>query len=222
MVSKTSEERRNISKAKIQKRGIAYFNGLPLLEDSSQVELKSLDDICKRAIACLLSVQLASDIAANQDYSQSKELFTNFLKMFKVENELLPKEKNLFTGDFKKQDVIDVEWTYETYWSLVWALGLIDDIELANTICDCEKAITLVGDCNSFEEFKDKCKIRDIDEILDMLDLYYCYHWATVEKRINHETPIGELNPDVVIERRRGLEWLISNEDDWNAISLDT
>lgn len=35
-------------------------------------------------------------------------------------------------------------------------------------------------------------------------------------------TSIGALNPEVVVERRRGLEWLFSEEEDWNDISLDT
>ena len=55
-----------------------------------------------------------------------------------------------------------------------------------------------------------------------MLDLYYRYHWACVEKQVNPNTNIGLLNPGVVVERRRGLEWLFSEEDDWNKISLDT
>ena len=42
------------------------------------------------------------------------------------------------------------------------------------------------------------------------------------EKRINPDTPIADLNPDVVVERRKGLEWLIASEEDWNEISLDT
>ena len=55
-----------------------------------------------------------------------------------------------------------------------------------------------------------------------MLDLFYCYHWACVEKQIRPETKIGKLNPEVVVERRKGLEWLISEEKDWDNISLDT
>ena len=55
-----------------------------------------------------------------------------------------------------------------------------------------------------------------------MTDLYYRYHWACVEKSINPQTNIGDLNPEVVLERRKGLEWLISTKDDWNEISLDT
>lgn len=48
------------------------------------------------------------------------------------------------------------------------------------------------------------------------------YHWACVEKQVRPETSIGKLNPEVVLERRRGLWWLISEEQDWNAVSLDT
>lgn len=65
-------------------------------------------------------------------------------------------------------------------------------------------------------------KLKSAEKILDMLDLFYCYHWACVEKRIRPATQIGDLNPEVVYERRRGLEWLISEESDWNKISLGT
>ena len=219
---KTGEERRKISNEKIKKLGIACLESLPVLPDHSQVKVKDLDVICKQAIACLLSTQIACDISENQNYQESKELFTKLLKGYGVDNELLEKEQRLFSGNFQEQDVIDVVWIYETYWALVWALGLVDDISMPNTICDCKKAITLVGDCKTYEAFKQNCKLRNIEEILDMLDLYYRYHWATTEKRIRPETEIKDLNPDIVVERRRGLEWLISNEYDWNDISLDT
>ena len=42
------------------------------------------------------------------------------------------------------------------------------------------------------------------------------------EKRLRPETEIKDLNPDVLMERRRGLEWLISEESDWFDISMDT
>ena len=166
--------------------------------------------ICKRAIACLLSTQIACDIE-NDDYEESVQLFGKLLNQY---------------GTYSEQDVIAVAWTYEAYWSLVWALGLVDNLSDASTVCDCEKAIRLVGDCDCYETFQQNCKPRDVEEILDMLDLYYRYDWAVTEKRLNPDTPIGNLNPDVVVERRRGLEWLISDkedcEDNWFEISLDT
>lgn len=204
--------------------GIACYDNLPVIESSSTVKLKDLDTICKRAIASLLSIQVACDIEQNNNYEETKAMMSKLLKAFNVENELLKSEKKLFDINYTEQDVKNVVWTYECYWSLIWALGLIDTNEMIipNDICDCQKAITIVGECKSYEDFKNKTKLRDVEEILDMLDLYYRYHWACVEKRLKPETNIGVLDPEVVWERRRGLEWLISNIDDWNEISLDT
>lgn len=219
---KMPEERRTESSTKLKHLGVACMEALPVLPSAQEVTLKSVDTICRRAIACLLSTQLACDIAERADYEESRTLFFKLLKSFGVETKLLPKEKKLFDNDYTDQDAMDVAWTYECYWSLVWALGLIDEIEIPDDICDCGKAITLVENCQSFEEFRSHCHPRSVEEILDMLDLYYCYHWACVEKNIKPETPIGVLQPDVVVERRRGLEWLISPEHDWNEITMST
>lgn len=220
----TPEERRTKNNKYIKKMGIACYEELPVIESSSNVKLKDLDVICKRAIASLLSIQVACDIEEKRNYEESRSMFYNLLKEFNVEKDLLDSEKKLFDNNYNKQDVRNVVWTYECYWSLVWALGLIEDdeIKIPSDVCNCKKAITLVGDCKNFEEFKSKTKIRNIEEILDMLDLYYRYHWACVEKRVNPDTNIGVLDCEVVWERRKGLEWLISNIDDWNEIPLDT
>jgi len=218
----TPEIRRRKSNDKIKAMGIACLEMLPTRESGTDVRLKDLDAICRRAIACLLTIQLACDIDAGNDYEEYKEVVSTMLKGYGVENDLIKKEQALLNNTYNKQDVIDVAWTYEAYWSLIWALGFVENIEDASEICDCEKAIRTVADCKGFEEFKNKCNLRDVEEILDMLDLYYRYDWACTEKRINPRTPIGTLNPEVVTERRRGLEWLISETEDWNDISLDT
>ena len=102
-------------------------------------------------------------------------------------------------------------------------MGLVDDITDANEICDVEAAVRLVSSCQTLEEFKNKCHPRDIDEILDMLDLYFRYSWAVVRKdTVDPDCPTGGLNGQVVFERRRGLEWLFSNTDNWFDLTLAT
>lgn len=215
--------RKNRSNERIQKMQIPICEGLPIIEEELKNDLKSLDVICKRAIASLISIQLACDINQGNNYEEAREFFKPLLEKYNVENCLISKEAKLFDGSYEKQDVFDVAWTYESYWAIVWALGLIDDdISVPNKICDCNKAIKLVSETESYEDFKSKCKLRDVDEILDLLDLHYRYHWACVEKRIDPSTNIADLDPEVVYERRRGLEWLFSEEDDWFDISLDT
>lgn len=217
----SAQERKNTTEARLIEMGIACNPWLPVIGASDQVRMRDLDTICKRAIACLLSTQVACDIE-NGDYENSVTFFGRLLKIFGAEEVLNPMEQRLFDGTYTKQDVINAAWEYETFWALAWALGLTDDISDASVICDCQKAIHLVGDCRSFAEFKANCCMRDVDTILDMLDLYFRYHWAVNHKRIQPDTNTGDLIPGVVVERRRGLEWLFDSEDDWYQISLDT
>ncbi len=218
---KTPQERKALSEQKIRAKGIGVFEGLPMIPPANEVCQKSLDAICKRAIAALLSTQIACDIS-EQQYGNVK-FFIDLMKKYGVFDGLNEKEKHLVNGMFDQQDVVDVVWEYECFWALAWTLGLVEDISDASQICDCQKAVHLVSDCDSYEAFCRNCKPRDIEEILDMLDLYYRYHWACVQNmHVDKNLPIGDLNMEVVFERRRGLEWLISQENDWHEIALHT
>lgn len=217
----TPAERKERTEKLLAEKGIGINPHLPFIESASDIELKDLDDICKRAVAALLSTQAAIEL--NEQHSDDAASFINLMEHFGVKASLNSKEKKLLDGSASQQELTDIVWEYECYWSLVWALGLIEDISDASAICDCLTAIRLVSKCSDFEDFKSKCKIRSKDEILDMLDLYYRYHWAVVQhEHIDSSCPVGELSGDVVFERRRGLEWLICDTEDWYDISLDT
>ena len=218
---KTPEQRKNESENFIQKKHIAFLGSLPMLPASNEVTVKSVDVICKRAVASLLSTQISAEIRDNG--AERIGFFVDLMKQFGVSDALNPQEKRLLEPNPTAQDILNIEWEYEAYWSLVWALGLVEDITDGGTICDCEKAIMLVAGVKSYDEFKSRCKLRDTEEIMDMLDLYYRYHWATVQHRaVDPKLPIGNLNEEIVMERRRGLQWLISEEDDWFEIAMHT
>ena len=225
----TPQERRENTIAQLQKAGIATNPHLPLLEPGEKVLLKSKEEIEKRCLGSMLCIQLACSIHNGENYEEALSIIMEYFGQWHISvDDLLPKEKLLFrnkhtvkdcTDELTKQNVIDIVWTYETYWSLIWALDLISDKELKNVskTCNTERAMAI-----SQVIPQQISKLRNVEKILDMLDLFYCYHWACDEKRLRPATPIGNLNPEVVYERRRGLEWLISNEKDWNKISLDT
>ena len=217
----TPSERKERSEKILKEKGIGINPNLPLIEDASQVKLKSLDDICKRAIAALLCTQVGIELSENN--TDQLGFFTGLIQHFGVEDCLNAKEQRLVSGKGSEQDTVDVVWEYECYWSLLWALGIVEDITDANAICDCTAAIRAVSQCEGFDDFKSRCSLRSTDDILDMLDLYYRYHWAVVQnEHIDQNCPVADLVGEVVFERRRGLEWLISDEDDWHDIELDT
>ncbi len=187
--------------------------------DDEDVVLRDKEAICKRAVCCFFVIQIACDIA-NNNYEESIKVLKPMIEKFGVMDQLNSKEKRIVDGTYSMQDAIDLDWAYEAYWSLCWSLGLVDDISDASGVCDCEMAIDFIRSINSTEEFISKCSLRSKEEILDMLDLYYRYNWAINEASANPGADIGGLNPSVVIERRRGLEWIVSDVDDWYDLDM--
>ena len=217
----TPAERKERSEKILREKGIEVNDALPMIEPASQVNMRSLDAICRRALSAIISTQIGCAIGA-EDTDQVR-YFIGLIQHYGLELNLNPKEMLLINGKFTGTDVTEVIWEYEDFWAIAWAMGLVDDITDANEICDVEAAVRLVSSCQTLEEFKNKCHPRDIDEILDMLDLYFRYSWAVVRKdTVDPDGPTGGLNGQVVFERRRGLEWLFSNTDNWFDLTLAT
>ena len=221
-VKETEEQyaRRIKNNEYLKSKNISYSESLPCKYNIENTRLKDMDTICRRAIACLIVVQIACDIN-NGEYEESKKCFLPLLKKYDVEMELNEKERRILEGDYSRQDVIDMDWAYEAYWALCWCLGLVDDISNASELCDCKKATDLVIDSSSFEEFKNKCRLRSINEILDMEDLYYRMHWTINESKVNTKVSIEKMDVSNVIERRRALEWVLQEEKDWYKLNLN-
>ena len=214
-------ERKERTEKLLAAKGIGFFGGLPMTEPAEQVKLRSLDEVCTRAVAALLSTQLAIELSSGTP--KGAAMFARLMQHFGVNDKLNAKEMRVYQVTASPQDLTDVVWEYECCWSLFWTLGLVDDITDASGICDCKRSIAFVSQTEDYEDFRSRCTLRSKDEILDMLDLYYRYHWAVVQhEHIDPNCPVGDLNGEVVFERRRGLEWLLCDTPDWHDISLDT
>jgi len=216
----TPQERKEHTEQYLREKGIIVNPTLPVLRSASEITLKDLDTVCKRAVAALLSTQIG--ISLGERKMDDVDFFAGLMEHFNVKDCLNQLELRFFDGTVSEQDIIDVVWEYECFWSLAWALGLIDDIADASSECDCIKAIKLVSECRDYETFRSRCRMRSPDEIMDMLDLYWRYHWAAVEERIDPSKSAGKLDEEVILERRRGLEWLICDTDDWHDLTIDT
>lgn len=215
------EERKANSERILTEKGVGIEEELFPLKPASEVKLRSLDDICRRAIAALLSTQAAIEL--NDNNPDGAEKFRRLVIYFGVEDCLNNYENHVINNDEPQPFIEAVVWEYESSWALFWALGLVDDITDASSICDCAKAISFVSQCESYEDFKSHCKLRSADEILDMADLYFRYDWACDHhKSVDPDWPVGALDPDVVYERRLGLEWIMGSTDDWFNMTLNT
>ena len=211
--------RREKNNAYIRERGIAVADKLVSFWKDEEVVLKTKAEICKRAMACFFVIQIACDIG-NGAYEESMRCFKPVIEKFGVIDAMNSKEARILDGTYSMQDAIDMDWAYEAYWALCWCLGLVDDISDASCVCDCDKAIGIAQSCCSVEDLVQKSELRPKEEILDMLDLYLRYKWAINDAKVNPASSAGDLDASVVVERRRGLEWVVSDVADWYDLSM--
>lgn len=224
MTSVEGERRKRASIAYIQERGIPHLETLPLLPPAAACVWKSQEDIARRAVALLIVIQYACDVAQGGDLEESTDFVMRMLRKFEVEDQLTEKERKLLQdAEPVEQEAVNIVWQYEAYWTLIWALGLVESLDFPDQICDCEYAIEAVSRCESFEEFYGKTVLRSREEIMDEADKIYRLHWACVDSRIHgKEAPAG-MNESIVMERRRGLFWMAGcDEEDWDHIPMDT
>lgn len=212
----------------LKKYDVPYIEHLPYIETKEEVVVRTKEEIAKRAIACLITVQYACDLNVIDDVDRlqkSKEFFIGLLNQFEVNDCLTENEKNIFYREnLQKQDVIDMVWKYEAYWVLIWSLGLVQTLEYPSDICDCQYAIEVVSIHQNFEEFLSTTGLRTRDEILDEADLIFHYDWACVDARVNGLEAPADLNGSVVLERHKALNWLIDidGDNDWDNVSTNT
>ena len=219
---KSKEMRRAQSIEKLKLYGIDYIENLPVTYEANEVKIKSIEDIAKRYIANIISIQVAYDLLNNADVDCSLNFFNDLLNMYESRDALNELERKVLRKELGKKELVNLTWQYESLNVLSWVLGLKKDLNFPNEVCDASYLVEVIATSKNLSEFIVKCNIIDVETILDELDLEYRYHWAIVDKRINPSTNAVGLDEEIVVERRRALEWLFEDIDDWNKISLNT
>lgn len=219
---KNPEQRKQESILKLKTKAIPYIDWLPHIESSDDVIQRSAEHIAKRAIACLLMIQVACDLDRDQFDQETEDFIVDLLNKFEVADELTVKEKNILNRSAAQQDIVNMIWKYEAYWVLLWALGTVDELKYPDEIADCDFAIEVVSRCRSLQEFMQQVRLRDIEEILDEADLIYRYDWACVDARLKQQNAPANLNASIVLERHGALNWLIQADADWDNPDVST
>ncbi len=219
---KNPQQRKQESILKLQAQAIPYIDWLPHIESSEEAVVRSAESIAKRAIACLLVIQVACDLEHDQFDQETEDFILDLLDKFEVAAELTVKEKNILNRSAAPQDIVNMIWKYEAYWVLLWALGIVEELKYPDEIADCDFAIQAVSGCQSLQAFMQQVKLRSIEEILDEADLIYRYDWACVDARLKQQNAPAHLNASVVLERHGALNWLIQKDADWDNPDVST
>jgi len=202
----------------LRKRSLAKTSGLGyqtnptlpfLVED---LTLRPSEEIVARALV------LHSVVAASCGYSGSHSL--EWLLQEGLIDHLTLRERGFLRGQDKKN--LAFQHQSECLWVFAWAFKKIDMLDFSQTNQD--YLVTLYPDLprtESSERWRSTVVLRNRAEIIEACDLAYCLHWAAKQALLDHKSLPWRLSPPAIIERRRALEWMLS-DDKWDSIPLDT
>ena len=203
-IGKTAQERKDISIEILKSQGVPYIDHLPLRYETGEITPREQDEVIARAICSYAAIMCACSIRDEGKLAdEDKQGVQGFLdNRYGCIDKLTRMERRVIEGEASYDEAVNMGWKYESLWALLWAMGLVKELDFPKDICDCNFVMkTFSGD------FSERVKMRGTDEILQALDLIYRYHWACVNARVNGSKSAG-LDEEVVMERRGGLEWL--------------
>lgn len=130
----------------IKNLGVDYCEGLPLIGEERLC--KTQEQVCKRFLACFFCAMLACDYGSDRESfeKEGRKTICSFLEQFNVKSELYPDELKIITGDCDERLAVNVSWTLECCYALMWALGFIstEEMEEPSNMCDTRVLVKLV------------------------------------------------------------------------------
>ncbi|MBN8523225.1 MAG: DUF4272 domain-containing protein [Rickettsiales bacterium] len=210
-----SELRKERSIAILKKQNIPYIEHLPVITDKHTSLRRSTEEVAYRAMV-LQTVAVKAE-------GLEQEIVQEIIHHYKLDSYFTTKEREfIYNNNIDETTRIQFLWKYEAYWTLLWALGFVEQLEYPDKICDVPLAVSLLSERGA-KQFLKEAKLRAQDEILDQADLIYRYHWATRNNRIKGIEPPAGLDNSVIMERHYTLNWLIDERNtDWDDISTNT
>lgn len=140
-------------------------------------------------------------------------------------NSLSEKEKEYFkkykNNALTKEEINLLSWLRECLYTLMWCCETVSDLAYASIESELEPFLPLIPPKVEIQKFLQQLTVRNHIEIIKQADLHYCLHWLIRSNLSDSLKPNFHPKIDVIIERRKALEWLIT-KDHWDDITLDT
>jgi hypothetical protein len=180
---------------------------LPLLPEG--LALRDKDAVVDRMLVLDVMIGCASGLPP--------EIGADWVEESGIAGAVAPSEEKVLAG---RPDEVPVRLLdrMEALWALGWATSLFRSLDFGR-ICGPELAMIFgdLEDLRGVRALRKRCKLRRFDEILAACDLARCLHRGIVMADKNGSPPPGKVQPQVIVERRRALEWLLGDTG-WDEV----
>lgn len=198
----------------------------PVIESETEAECRTPEEIAQRAVA-LMIISLYSEyrLGENMDYEEAYNFVKDIIDEYNADKFFSPEEREYINNpDSTEREQISYSWKYENLLVMEWALGLIDELDFPDHICDVPLTVRVLKDCHSIEEILNKAEPKSHKELLDECDLIFCLDWACVDTRVHRLPAPAGLDGGVTIERHKSLNWLVGSYEraDWDDVGTNT
>jgi len=208
-----AEARKQRSIAVLQSEGVPYNPDLPLVDPNGT---RSVDEIVGRF--CALAV--TSFKASTGDHDRAREVLEGM-----GEHVRLSAAESAFMKDRAPtyHQRAQFSWGIEAAVPLAWSLGWLDELYRPDVCAEANPLLELAY-ANGVVRIAQARTVRQETDLLDATDLLYRYHWAVRQAGLDGREPPAGLDPGVVMEWHRALNWLTRycDEDDWDEVTTDT
>jgi len=205
---------KNRNTKKLRSSGIEVIEHLPYLDNPDFREPK---EIARRTLilTALFQLHLQAPKEVIKKWLDENGLLTNLnveeLEYLETEYSELP-----------EQTQTDIYWFVEAIWTFAWVGGLHNNLTLNTGVEDSlATLIPNIAKNEPSEKFISNFRLRKKIEIFEMLDKIYRAHWFARNNDLTGKQS-DKVDLDIIMERRKALEYTCYKEFEWEDISLDT
>jgi len=166
-------------------------------------------------LMALLQVYFHAPPSAISDWLRENRLLPH---LSPSETALLPVSRD----ELSEQQLADRFWTIEALWALAWVGSLVDDLPFDRPVGGTlASMLPDIGKREPAEPFVRSYRCRPYHDLFRQVDLHYRAHWFARHCHLRGiETKVVDL--DIILERRKALEWVLDRSTPWDEITLDT
>jgi hypothetical protein len=203
------------NEAIIRKHGGQICDWLPWPDPDTPA--RDVQAVARRALVLNAMLQIA--------FKAPIPIIKQWISANGLDDDLVDSERAILAktnADLTEQEEANLFWYLEALWALAWAGGLIDHLPFDKPVGD--NLASLSPNLQQNEDgskFLKHMRLRPHDALFRMLDLYYRLHWWTRNAQLQGKQT-GDVSIDIIMQRRKALEWVLNAKDDWDNVEMST